>query len=670
MCGLAGVVDFEGLGDARGLLQRMAAFLSHRGPDATGFYLDRRAGLAHTRLSIIDLSGGDQPIHNETKTVWVIFNGEIFNFPELRKKLAEAGHRFYTRTDTEVLVHLYEEYGHEMFEWLNGQYAFAIWDLAKQRLLLGRDRVGIRPLFYYRIKKKILFGSEIKAIFADPGVPRQINSQTLSDIFTCWAPLDPETIFKNIHTVPPGHYLNFSPKGLSTHPYWRLSFSDSENAQREGQKKEHEWIEELYELLYDATRIRLRADVPVGAYLSGGLDSTLTSALVKSNFNNQLRTFSVSFSDRRFDETAYQQQAVEALHTEHRSICCSEADIGRHFPDVIWHSETPLLRTAPTPLYLLSRLVRENRFKVVLTGEGADEIFAGYNIFKEDRVRRFWARNPESYFRPMLLARLYPYIFSGGNDKSQTLLTNFFKIKLSEVKSPVYSHLLRWQNTSQMKNFLSAELYKQVGRVDQFIEKFVSKLPTDFMCWAPLSRAQYIEMTIFLSNYLLSSQGDRMAMAHAVEGRYPFLDHRVIELATKLPPELKLNGLNEKFILKKVALGFVPKALVQRPKQPYRAPIASCFLGSASFEYVDELLDEKLIRDYGYFDASKVNSLASKCRRLNGNIISERENMALVGILSTQLLHKQFIEEFPVHPIRMPNKIRVLTSGNSTDRLN
>ena len=310
--------------------------------------------------------------------------------------------------------------------------------------------------------------------------------------------------------------------------------------------------EELSALLVDATRISLRADVPVGAYLSGGLDSTLTSSIVKRNFNNLLRTFSVSFADSRFDETPFQAKAVKRFETDHSQVRCTDQDIGADFPKIVWHSETPLLRTAPAPLYRLSRLVRENNFKVVLTGEGADEMFAGYNIFKEDQVRRFWARNPDSTLRPQLLSKLYPYIFAQGGGKSARILECFFKRGLTETDSPVYSHMVRWNNTAQLHSFFSAGTNQRAtgSRISSSAtRRAAGRL---HVLASPLAGAIHRDHGSFLTNYLLSSQGDRMAMANAVEGRYPFLDYRVVEYAARIPPRFKLNGLTEKFILKKL----------------------------------------------------------------------------------------------------------------------
>jgi asparagine synthase (glutamine-hydrolysing) len=632
----------------------MLELIRHRGPDAFGIYTDKNAGLGSARLSIIDLSGGDQPIHNEDQSVWVVYNGEVFNYPELREDLESKGHRFYTHTDTEVLVHLYEEFGTDFFQKLNGQFAFTLWDKQKEMLLLGRDRLGVRPLFYYTQHGRLVFGSEIKTILADPGIPRSLDLQTLSDIFTCWTPVGSLTPFKEIRQIPPGHYAIFSRKGFETHRYWQLSFPYSTNSTHLTHL-----TEELKELLYDAIKIRLRADVPVGAYLSGGLDSTYITSLVKRFFNNRLCTFSVSFTDSRFDEASFQEKAVQTLGTDHRVIRCTEKEIGGVFPQVIWHTETPILRTAPAPMFLLSKLVRENNFKVVLTGEGSDEIFAGYDIFKEDRVRRFWARQPLSKVRPKLFQRLYPDIFQKEDSRSQAFLESFFRKGLLNLGHPAYSHLIRWENTGQLKTFFSDDLQKKIEKDDPFVDRFISTLPADFMRWDPLSRAQYTEISIFLSNYLLSSQGDRMGMGHSVEGRFPYLDHRVVEFACRVPPKYRLNGLKEKFILRESAKDLIPPELAQRPKQPYRAPISRCFLGDDSPDYVEELLSERAIRETGYFHPSRVAMLLQKCRRQEGHLLSERENMALIGILSTQLLDHLFIKNFPSEPSQRPEHARV-----------
>ena len=326
--------------------------------------------------------------------------------------------------------------------------------------------------------------------------------------------------------------------------------------------------------MIDAARIRLRADVPVGAYLSGGLDSSVTAAIIRKYASNKLDTFSIAFEDLEFDESPFQQQMADMLDTNHQVVYCTSADVGRVFPDVVWHTETPILRTSPAPMFMLSKLVQDHNYKVVLTGEGADEILAGYNIFKETKVRRFWARNPDSQVRPLLLRRLYPYI-SGLSDSQGAYLTAFFGKGLSDTDSPYYSHAIRWSNTARIRRFL---LRNQPGpQKGHDWDQASVPLPPYFETWSPLAQAQYLEMSVFLSQYLLSSQGDRMLMAHSVEGRFPFLDHRVVEFCNSLPPRMKLRGLTEKWLLKQFGRQLVPTDIWQRPKQPYRAPIHRSF---------------------------------------------------------------------------------------------
>ncbi|HPL62308.1 MAG TPA: asparagine synthase (glutamine-hydrolyzing) [Syntrophales bacterium] len=662
MCGIAGIVDYRNGSPSPALLERMLALIMHRGPDSFGIYVDDTAGIASARLSIIDIRGGDQPICNETGSVWVVYNGEIYNYPDLRKELEKRGHRFGTNTDTEVLVHLYEEKGHQLIERLNGQFAFALWDSEKKELLLGRDRLGVRPLFYHQSENRIVFGSEIKTIFADTSVPRRLNPLILEDIFTCWAPVNSCTIFQDVRQIPPGHIAVFRSDRAVVRPYWNIRFP--EGCDDSIPDRVHE--EQIRELLMDAVRIRLRADVPVGAYLSGGLDSTYITSLVRKYFDNRLRTFSVGFSDKSFDETEFQNMAVGVLQTDNERIECSDEDIGRIFPKVIWHAEIPVLRTAPAPLLYLSGIVRSSGLKVVLTGEGADEIFGGYDIFKEDKIRRFWSRQPSSLWRSSLFQRIYPDIFSGDRKRAAPFLNAFFGKGLLETESEIYSHRIRWENAVFLKQFLSEEIRSRNSGAETVESRIISGLPAGFMNWHPLSRAQYLEISIFLSNYLLSSQGDRMSMANSVEGRYPYLDHRLVEYAFRLPPRLRISGLKEKYLLRKVAARDLPVMFAGRAKRPYRAPVVKCFLGGREPEYVRELTSEAKLGAFGYFDPVMSGRIMKKCRNAGGNIASEREGMAVTGIISTQLLHHMFISGFPVPAAGLNAPVRLLdrrTSG-------
>ncbi len=621
-------------------LRRMTRALTHRGPDEEGYYERPGIGLGHRRLSIIDLGTGQQPLCNEDGSVWVSFNGEIFNYLELREDLLKRGHQFKTRSDTEVLVHLYEERGLEFVHALNGQFAIALWDAVRRRLVLVRDRVGIRPLFHARLADgAVLFGSEMKALLAHGALRPEIDPVAVGQIATLWVTVPPRTSFKGIEELGPGRMLVLEPGSRLERRYWRHEFP----AEHEYEERTFDhWRGRVREVLHDAVRLQLRADVPVATYLSGGLDSSILTALVKRHHINDLTTFSVGFSDGRFDEREYQRQMVAHLATDHRQIEVSRADIGQAFSDVVWFAERPMLRTAPAPLLRLAQLVRENGIKVVLTGEGADEIFGGYNVFREDKVRRFWARNPQSKWRPLLLSQLYGYVQRDA--KADAFWQLFFRHGLEDTAHPYYSHRVRWHNTAQIKRVFAADFRAQMQSDAELFAELEAYLDPARERWHPLCRAQYLEMALFMSCYLLSSQGDRMMMGHSVEGRVPFLDHRLIELAAQIPPKFKLRGLQEKFILKRTFEDLLPSAIAGRPKQPYRAPIAACFaqgndnLGAA-------LLHEEALRRTGFANPTAVSTLLKK--NAGSPAPSERDEMAIAAVASLQLLHQHFVADFP-----------------------
>lgn len=641
MCGISGVLNFNRKPVSPDILDTMIRMLAHRGPDANGVFLQRELGLAHARLSIIDVVGGQQPMHNEDKSLWITFNGEIFNYLELRSDLVQKGHRFVTRSDTEVLLHLYEEEGEQCVHKLNGQWAFAIWDSRNRALFISRDRLGIRPVFYVNTGQAFIFASEIKALFAHPEVQRQLDPYGLDQLFTFWATLPPRTVFKNVYELPPGHSLTVRDGQVSVHRYWELNYEPQPHAEDSEQLAQRS-ADTLLELLVDATRIRLRSDVSVGTYLSGGLDSSVITALVLRLTNMPVRTFSVSFEDAEFDERCYQQEVVSFLGTHHEEIRCSREDIACIFPQVVWHAEKPLVRTAPAPLYLLSNLVHREGFKVVLTGEGSDEMLGGYDIFKEMKIRKFFGSRPDSRSRPLLLARLYPYMKNLRN-QSPAYLKAFFHVDPAEINNPFFSHLPRWELTSKVKMFFSDALRSELQGSDVYAE-LETMLPRDYAGWDSFARAQYLEAAYLLPGYILSSQGDRVAMAHSVEGRFPFLDYRVVEFATALPPVLKMKVLNEKYLLKRCTRHLVPKSITQRSKQPVRAPGAECFFGPATPEYVDDMLSPQRLRGSGIFNMIAVQKLVEKFRQ--GRAIGTKDNMALVGILSTQMLVHQFLGQY------------------------
>lgn len=643
MCGVAGIFNYS-LPDKpvqENNLVNMLSVIRHRGPDESGIYTHNNVGLGSVRLSIIDLASGQQPLSDNSGKYWIVYNGEIFNYIELREELRKLGYTFKTSSDTEVVVQAYAHFGSKCLDKFNGQFAFAIWNKETQELFLARDRVGIRPLFYTLLNGSFYFCSEIKGLFQNPEIPRAISQKALSQIFTFWTTITPNTPFENINELPPGHYMLVNSRGITVKKYWELTFPEKGREEKITMNEATERFEELFK---DAVRIRLRADVQVAAYLSGGLDSSVTTAFIKDIEPGVLNTFSIGFKEAEFDESSFQNEASAYFNTNHVAYSCTSEEIADSFIETIRHTEYPILRTAPAPMYLLSKKVRENGIKVVITGEGADEMLAGYNIFKEAKIRRFWARQPQSAIRPLLLTKLYPYlpIIKGANPNA---LKMFFGYKLTDTSNPFYSHILRWHNTSRIKNYFSKEFKSSVGDYDP-MEEVESILTSQFDELGDLASSQFLESSIFMSGYLLSSQGDRMAMANSVEGRYPFLDHRIIEFCNALPENLKLNGLNEKFLLKKMMKGRIPESILTRSKQAYRAPILSSFFGPDSPGFVQELLSDNRLKDNGIFDEGHVSRLISKIK--TGMNISEVDNMAVTGILSTQLLQQLFINESPI----------------------
>lgn len=635
MCGIAGLWSAPGAAPPRrDELEAMVRTLHHRGPDGQGVHIDGPVGLGHARLSIIDPAGGAQPLANEDDSVWVAFNGEIFNYLELRAELLRQGHRFRTASDTEVLVHLYEQHGEAFVEKLNGQFAIALWDGPRQRLVLARDRVGIRPLFHAELGGRFAFASEAKALFALPGLPRRLDPNGLAATFGYWAALPPDSVFEGVRMLPPGHLLVVDAGGKRLRRFWDWSFPGPSNA------SDDELAEELRALLIDAVRLQLRADVPVGAYLSGGLDSSIITTLIARHTDTPLRSFSLTFEDAEFDESVHQQALVRHLRTDHSSMQATRDAIAAALPRLVWHAETPLVRTAPVPMMLLADSVRAAGYKVVLTGEGADEAFGGYDLFKEAALRRSVARHPGSACRPALLGRLYPYL-AHSPAAARSLTQSYFGSGLARAGEPGFAHALRLAATRRVFQFFRPEWRERLlaWDPDAALDRL---LPEDFARWQPLERDQYVEAQTLMSGYLLTAQGDRAAMAASIEGRYPFLDHRVIEFACRLPPRLKLRGLMEKVLLKRAFAHELPASIRRRSKQPYRAPDSACFFRDGrALPWVAELLSASSLEDAGLFDGVAVGKLVEKCRA--GRALGFPDNMAFVGVLSTMLLHRQYI---------------------------
>lgn len=641
MCGIAGVMGGPSVPPVSfDELRRMVAMLAHRGPDGHGLYRDDHVGLAHARLSLVDLAGGFQPIRNGDGTIWLTFNGEIFNYLELRQLLLSLGHRFYTNTDSEVIVHCYERYGAHAWEMLNGQFAFALWDSRVRRLWLVRDRLGILPLFYARVENHLLFASEAKALFAGGRLSPRLSPRGLAETFMTWSAAAPRSVFEGVSVVTPGTALSFdSTLQQSQHCYWQPDPNRMDLAGLSGEKA----AETLEAHLQRSIALRLRADVPVGAYVSGGVDSTLIASLAKRQVKMPLETFSIRFDDHRYDETAEQRLAVSHLGTNHHEIMCDGPAISDALADVIWHCESPLLRTSPVPLFLLSGQVRATGIKTVLTGEGADEILAGYTIFKEDQIRRFWARQPNSRLRPLLLSRIHHYV-GAEEARSTEVWQSFFRRSLSDTEHPFYSHLVRWQNTAWTLRLLSPDIVASCN-LESMMADAAAGMPAGWRQWDSLTRAQWIEIRSFMSSYLLACQGDRVAMAHGIEARYPFLDPEIVDFCLSLPKRHKLNGRRDKVLLRRVAARYVPEEIWNRRKQPFRAPIGPALFGAPASRF-RQLLDEGELAGDPLLNKEAAGQLVRRTVRGQGHSLSEREEMGLVGILTLRLLGQAFGSEF------------------------
>jgi len=631
---VAGIVRAEaGQEVAEAPLLRMARALRHRGPDGFGLALAPGAGFVSARLAIIDPDDGWQPLETAPGGSLIVYNGEVYNHVELRAELRAAGVECRTRTDTEVVLRLLDRDGPAALERLNGQFALALWEPGPRRLTLARDRFGVRPLHYaVAADGTLVFASEAKGLFASEEVRAEADLRGVDEVFTLWGARAPLTVFRGVHQLRPGSLLVWERGRIVAERTWWTP--DYELGEPEPGA--------LAELLRDSVRLRLRADVPVGTYLSGGLDSSLITALAQEASEHDLRTFSVAFEDPRYDEREHQQQVARALGTDHHVVEIGSADIAGAFAEVIASAESPLIRTAPVPLYLLARATRERGITVVASGEGADELFWGYDLFKEVKLREAALTDPQAVGR---FEELYPYLGDGA--RRGPGWQRFF-LEAGPADDPLFSHQTRIAATSVVKAFYRPEVAAELLAEDP-LERLRAELPEAFGRWSRLERAAYLELRTLLEPCLLAAQGDRVAMAHGVEGRYPFLDHRVFEHSVGLPETEKLDDLREKAVLRRLAAAVLPAEIAQRPKLPYRAPETAPFFGPAAPGWVQERLSEAALQETGIFDGARVAGLVRRCRA--GRAEGAREGMALVGILSAQVWHQRFCADAACYPM-------------------
>jgi len=589
MCGIAGMVGFSD----RELLKKMCDTIKHRGPDDSGFFIDDSIGLGNRRLSIIDVAGGHQPIHNEDESVWIVFNGEIYNFQELRKGLEKKGHRFYTNTDTEVIVHAYEEFGNACVKKLRGMFAFAIWDAEDKKLLLARDRLGIKPLYYTLLGRKLMFASEIKSILQDERVKRKINKRALHYFLALRYVPGPDTMFQGIYKLQPGHSLTWKDGMINIKRYWKLRMKPSN-------KPERYYLKKLYEMLKESIRMRLMSEVPLGAYLSGGIDSTSVVALMSELMDEPVKTFSVGFGEERIDELPYSRLVADYFNTDHHEFIVEPTKL-ELLPKVVWYFDEPVADPAAIPVYLLSKLAKKY-VTVVLTGEGGDELFAGYEHY-------MWMCNYKKYSRliPLIFKGMVPRVvkfvpmsvynkfwkFSSylGNEGVRRL-SEFVKLAESDM-CDAYMKFVSIFDETELRRLL---LQTRIHTMREMYSRYFAHAGTHNL----LNTLILLETEVQLPDDLLM-KNDKMGMAHSIETRVPFLDHELVEFAASLPQHLKLNGTKDKYILRKVMSKRTPEGIMDRKKHRFFVPIDTWFEGELGEVFV-QLFSEESVKRLGLFD--------------------------------------------------------------------
>jgi asparagine synthase (glutamine-hydrolysing) len=623
MCGICGIFDLSGGKVDPELVRKMTAALTHRGPDGEGFGIEGPVGLGHRRLSIIDLAGGAQPISNEDDDVQIVFNGEIYNFVELRRELEAAGHRFKTRSDTEVILHGYEQWGLDCVNRLNGMFAFAIWDRRLRRLFLARDHLGIKPLYYTMIGSRLLFASEIKALLEDERCPRAVNLGALGQLFTLRFVPSPATLFEGIHKLPPGHWMVADASGLQISRYWRWRPGDFSAA------PEGELIERYQSLVEDAVRLQMRSDVPVGLFLSSGVDSAALLALMSRQAETPVRTFTIGFEDgERSNETDDARALARLFGAEHEEMIVRATDYEQYFDRHLWDLEEPLGNETAAAFYFVSQIA-SRKVKVALAGQGADEPWAGYHRYIGVKLSQIYSRLPrfltESAVRPIVER-------ASGNERLRRGVAALSERDVLSRMIKIYSFF-----SADMKARLFQPWVKDSISVDGAgARDALRALQGDVASLDPLSQMLYIDTRANLPDDLLMV-GDKTAMANSLEARVPYLDYRLVEFIESLPPHLKLNGFKGKYLHKKALEKWVPREVVYRKKKGFDNPIDKWLRGRLKY-FVDECLLGERSAAVRYFDRTYIRELLAQ------HEAGVRNHLRHIYLLiSFELWHRRFI---------------------------
>jgi asparagine synthase (glutamine-hydrolysing) len=631
MCGIAGAIDLKGRrAFPTDRLLAMTDAIAHRGPDDEAIHVEPGVALGARRLSIVDLAGGRQPISNEDGSVWVAFNGELFEYPELRAELLARGHRLATRCDTEAWVHLYEDHGLGLFEKARGQFAVSLWDRDERRLILGRDRVGICPLYYTEADGWLLWASEVKALLASGLVEARPDPKGIDHLFTFFCAGTSRTFFEGIRSLPPGQFLEVRDGHVEKRIYWDLDFPDAGQERRLDDPSP--LVDELEDLLRRAVERRLRGDVPVVSYISGGLDSTVVLGLCSRHRGRSVPSFTIALDRAGPDERAASTEAARVLGSPLTTVTMNRARIAEAFPELVVAAEGPVLDTSCATLMRLAGAVHEQGYKVALTGEGADEALAGYVWFKSQQARNWLGRIAPvvpGMMRSILLGLV------GGGRRGRPPIMGLAGVR--PAQQDLYELLMQARPTLYARS-----LWERLDGHDPFGDL---DLTNDRIArWHPLNRSLYIGYKVMLAGLLMISKGDRIAMHNSVETRYPFLDEGVIRFCSEIAPEYKLRKLTEKWILRQVAAKTLPKSIANRPKTMFRASLSGTFLGSHRPPWVDQLLSRESLAKSGFFDPDAVTREVW-WQRTMPRVTPRRFvfDLALTSVVSTQLWAHLFL---------------------------
>jgi asparagine synthase (glutamine-hydrolysing) len=617
MCGIAGIVSLEGQPIHEHELRAMCAAIIHRGPDDDGFYFGTGIAMGMRRLSIIDIASGRQPVHNEDRSVWVVFNGEIYNYRELRVDLEKRGHVFYTRTDTETIAHLYEEYGKRCVDHLRGMFTFAVWDERRKQLLVARDRIGIKPLYYGQVNGRLLFASELKSILELKDVERNLNWNAVAHVFTFLSTPATESIIEGIYKLEPGYSLTVRPGQTPVvERYWDVRF------QPDYSKDEAYFISHLRELLNESVRLHMVSDVPVGAFLSGGVDSSTVVATAARLTKEPLKTFSIGFRESDYNELDYARAVAQIFHTDHHDLTLGPDSLD-HLEDLAWNLDEPFGDSSCIPTYMVSKLAAQH-VKVVLSGDGGDELFAGYDRYVVEQRERRYGLLPDSVRAVMKgVSSVMPNGMRGRNRLRH----------MSLADSERYCDACTLFRRDELQNLFQPEAFDLFSGYDPWRPK-VAWMEADGGNW--LSKLQQLDVNNYLPLDILTKV-DRMSMAHSIETRVPLLDHKIVEFAATIPPEMHLRGGSTKYVLKQAMRGILPDGIIDRKKQGFALPLTYWFRGKLG-TYVRDLLLGESARRRGFFNGPYIESLVARHEK------GQNLDLQLWTLISFELWARVFLD--------------------------